>query len=80
MFCPARTACASFINREFNGGNRASPARATDVWQKNGHVVVEVVGKRGWETSLTTRLCVYNPETRRMNSPGAFGRDRWEQY
>lgn len=76
-----RTQCASFINREFNGGSRNDPARANGVWNKNGHIVVEVVWKENRrDPSYQSRLCVYNPETKRLDSPGAFGRVRWEQY
>lgn len=77
----ARSACTSFINKEFNNNSRSNPARVYGDWQKNEHIVVEIVWNRGYSGgSLDSRLCVYNPETRRMHSPGAFGRERWEQY
>ncbi|MFW8596149.1 hypothetical protein [Cribrihabitans neustonicus] len=72
-----RSTCASWLNKEMNGSNRINPAWANDAWQKKGHIVVEVVWKEG--SSHRSRLCVYDPSTRKMDSPGAFGRVRWEK-
>ena len=76
----ARTKCASWMNIEFNSRNTQRPAKATGSWQKNGHIVVEVVWpESSYSNSLTSRLCVYDPSTGQMSSPGAFGRGRWEK-
>ncbi|MCB4458534.1 hypothetical protein [Leisingera sp. McT4-56] len=76
-----RSQCATWINREFNSGNPQLRARASDSWQKNGHIVVDVTWKDSSSSkSRNTRLCVYDPDTGRMQSPGAFGRGRWEKH
>lgn len=76
-----RSRCVSWINDEFNHRSTSNPASAYDSWEKNGHIVVEVAWKKNsYSKSLDARLCVYDPDTGRMQSPGAFGRGRWEKY
>ncbi|KIC10779.1 hypothetical protein RA19_10330 [Leisingera sp. ANG-M1] len=73
--------CRSWIQREYNRYPRNNPSFVSGVWSKNEHIVVEV----GWrkqadDATYRTRLCVYDPRSGRLSSPGAFGRWRWEQY
>ena len=76
-----RSRCASWMNKEFNNNSRSNPTRVYGDWQKNEHIVVEIIWNRGHSGgSLDSRLCVYNPKTGRMHSPGAFDRGRWEKY
>ncbi len=75
-----RTNCTSFIDREFNRRSFSEKAKALGSWQKREHIVVEV----GWKESAVssayvTRLCVYDPSTGNLVSPGALGRFRWEK-
>ncbi|CUH52716.1 hypothetical protein [Shimia marina] len=76
----ARVSCTNFIDREFNSRRYTEKAKTLDSWVKMNKVVVEI----GWKdsasaSSYTTRLCVYDPMTRYLDSPGAFGRFRWEK-
>ncbi|WP_170432169.1 hypothetical protein [Ruegeria arenilitoris] len=77
----ATSGCASWIGKEFNDRQYSDPATATGTWEKHGHIVVEVAWKNDWtKDSYTSRLCVYDPVTGRMESPGAFGRSKWERF
>ncbi len=76
-----RSQCAEWIGDEFNTGWNKDKTKVSGSWLKNGHIVVEVAWKDEFNSkSWRSRLCVYNLETGQMQSPGAFGRQRWEQY
>lgn len=75
-----RAQCASWINDEFNHGNVTRSARASNSWRKGEYIVVDVTWKdSSVSKSWSSRLCVYDPDTGRLQSPGAFGRGRWEK-
>lgn len=77
----AETKCSQWIGDEYNPNQRTDPATIYGTWEKNGSIVVEIAWPRERSSStLNSRLCVYDPETGRMQSPGAFGRGRWERY
>ena len=71
----AEAACESWL-----GGELDSEGNTTifGSWRKNGKIVVEV-GYNPQGATYSTRLCVYDPQTRDLESPGAFGRTQWEK-
>ena len=71
----AESDCIRWFNRDRDLGGR--DPFSSDVWGKDGSVVVEVgFDKRG--SSYSTRLCVYDLDSNRMSAPNNFTRSRWE--
>lgn len=80
-FSSAKSRCQSWIDKEYNDIRRVAPAFVSGYWEKNGRLVVEV----GWHeeagsSTYYSRLCVVDPESGRMFSPGAFSRNEWEEF
>ncbi len=72
----AESSCVRWFKEDIDLGG--SDSFSSDVWEKDGFVVVEVgFDRRG--ASYSTRLCVYDPSTNGRSSPGAFDRSRWER-
>lgn len=72
----AESACVRWFNDDRDLGGRDS--FSSDVWEKDGSVVVEVgFDRRG--SSYSTRLCVYDINSNRMSAPNNFNRARWER-
>lgn len=49
----------------------------SDIWEKDGRIVVEVGFDKN-SNSYSTRLCVFDPLTGKMQAPNNFTRSRWE--
>ena len=72
----AEAACVGWFEDERDLGG--SDPFSSDVWEKDGSVVVEVgFDKSG--NSYSTRLCVYDLDSDRMSAPNNFTRSRWEK-
>lgn len=72
----AESACIRWFNDNRDLGGR--DPFSSEVWEKDGSVVVEVgFDKRG--RSYSTRLCVYDLDSNRMSAPNNFTRSRWEK-
>mgnify|MGYP003136708595 FL=1 len=72
----AESACVRWFNDDRDLGGR--DPFSSDVWEKDGSVVVEVGFDRGG-SSYSTRLCVYDINSNRMSAPNNFTRSRWEK-
>lgn len=72
----AESACVRWFNDDRDLGGR--DPFSSDVWEKDGSVVVKVgFDRRG--SSYSTRLCVYDINSNRMSAPNNFTRSRWEK-
>lgn len=71
----AENACLQWFKDDWELGG--SDEFSSEVWEKDGKVVVEI-GFDDNGTSYNTRLCVFDPETGRMQAPNTFNRGRWE--
>lgn len=72
----AESACVRWFNDDRDLGGR--DPFSSDVWEKDGSVVVEVGFDRSG-SSYSTRLCVYDINSNRMSAPNNFTRSRWEK-
>lgn len=68
-----------WMHQEFLSGDKLRPVTIFEHWRQRGHVVVDVgLPRSGGANSMSSRLCVYDPASGRLTSPGALGRARWE--
>lgn len=70
----AEAACESWIGEEFDSAGNTTIFGS---WRKNGKIVVKV-GFDPQGDTYHTRLCLFDPKTRDLSSPGAFDRAQWE--